>query len=51
MTTQNIYELIKDLEKISSNIISLSEIDFKSIKNQGLLDVFFEKIYRYIVQV
>lgn len=45
MTTQNIYELIKDLEKISSNIISLSEIDFKSIKNQGLLDVFFEKIY------
>jgi len=45
MKTNQIYKLIEELDSISGQIISASEIDFKSTKQQNYLDLVFEKIY------
>tara|TARA_B110000908_G_scaffold146910_1_gene178200 strand:+ start:235 stop:984 length:750 start_codon:yes stop_codon:yes gene_type:complete len=45
MDINQIHKLLKELEQILDQIISLSEIDLKNIKNQGFFDLIFEKIY------
>ena len=48
MNLDQIHKYIEELEQISDHIISPSSIDLKSLKNQGLLDLIFEKIYLFI---
>ena len=45
MENEQIYKFIEQLERITKNIISPTDINFESIKNQGFLDLIFEKIY------
>ncbi len=45
MSTDQIHKFIDELERISTHIISPKDIDLRSIKNQGFLDLIFEKIY------
>jgi predicted deacetylase len=48
MKTDQIHKFIEELDRISDQIISPSEIDLKSTKNQGFLDWIFENIYLFI---
>lgn len=48
MNLDQIHKYIEELEQISDHIISPSSIDLKSVKNQGFLDLIFEKIYLFI---
>jgi len=48
MNFDQIHKFIDELDQISDQIISPSSIDLESVKNQGYLDLIFEKIYLFI---
>ncbi|MDB2329286.1 DUF2334 domain-containing protein [Candidatus Arcticimaribacter forsetii] len=48
MKMDQIHKFIEELEKIAEHIISPFDINFENIKNQGFLDLIFEKVYLLI---